>query len=189
MNVSRRTLLAGGTALGAAALASFGAWRASRPGPPRWGERRPNLVLILSDDQGLNDLGCTYTPPPELNVYARIDTPRLDRMAAEGVRLSTFYVGASLCTPSRAALLTGAYPPRVGFGAKDRGVGVLTPESKGGLAPEEVTIAELLRDVGLPDRVCREVAPRTPAAVPPDETRGSTSSSGSRGATTRSRWS
>lgn len=124
-----------------AAAGGWAAWRASRPRPP-------NIVLVLTDDQGLNDLGCTYTPAPELDAYARIDTPRLDRMAAEGLRLSTFYVAASLCTPSRAALLTGGYPPRVGFGAKDRGVGVLTPESRGGLAPEEVTIAELLRDAG-----------------------------------------
>ncbi|MEQ1506518.1 MAG: sulfatase, partial [Myxococcota bacterium] len=136
---------AAGLAVAAAAGATAAWWRgeAARRGP-----RPPNLVVILTDDQGLNDLGCYYTPPPGLDPVAKIDTPRLDRMAAEGVRLSTFYVAASLCTPSRAALLTGCYPPRVGFGAKDRGVGVLTPESRGGLAPEEVTVAEVLRDAG-----------------------------------------
>ncbi|MEZ4240018.1 MAG: sulfatase [Myxococcota bacterium] len=135
---TRRALLAGGAAAaGGAALAA--AWRL-RPRPP-------NLVVLLTDDQGFNDLGCYYRPPPGQGP-GPIDTPRLDRMAAEGVRLTQFYDGAALCTPSRAALLTGCYPPRVGFGAKDRGVGVLTPESRGGLAAEEVTLAEVLRSAG-----------------------------------------
>lgn len=143
MALSRRAWLAGTGALAVgAAAAAGGAWALRRSG------RRPNVVVILTDDQGYNDLGCYYTPPAELDVYAKIATPNLDRLAAEGVRLTSFYVGAALCTPSRAALLTGCYPPRVGFGAKDRGTGVLTPESRGGLAPEEVTLAEVLKARG-----------------------------------------
>jgi arylsulfatase A len=135
---TRRALI-GGAAAGAAGVAAGLAWW-QRPRPP-------NLVVVLTDDQGFNDLGCYYQPPPGAGA-AKIDTPRLDRMAAEGVRLTSFYVGASLCTPSRAALLTGCYPPRVGFGAKDRGVGVFTPESRGGLAAAEVTLPEILQAAG-----------------------------------------
>jgi arylsulfatase A-like enzyme len=136
---SRRRLLLGGTAalaVGAGALA----WRAR-------GRRPPNLVLVLTDDQGLNDLGCYWTPPPGL-ATARIDTPRLDQMASEGLRLTGFSVAASLCTPSRAALLTGSYPPRVGFGAKEQGSGVLSPDSREGLPAEAVTLAEVLKGAG-----------------------------------------
>ena len=139
MRLGRRTFL-GGLA-GAAGLATAGTWAARRSRPP-------NLILILTDDQGYNDLGCYWNPPDPETAYAPIVTPRLDRMAAEGLRLTQFYVGASICTPSRAALLTGSYPPRVGFGGKDAGRGVLTPRSATGLNPSEITIAEVLRDAG-----------------------------------------
>lgn len=135
--LSRRQLLQGAaasTVLGAGAAA---AWWATR-------ERPPNIVLILTDDQGYNDVGC-YWDPPDDGPYQSIRTPRLDQMAAEGVRLTDFYVAASICTPSRAALLTGCYPPRVGYGAKDGGLGVHSPRSIGGLHPDEQTIAELLK--------------------------------------------
>ncbi|MEO0604573.1 MAG: sulfatase-like hydrolase/transferase, partial [Myxococcota bacterium] len=106
--------------------------------------RPPNLVLVLTDDQGYNDLGCYYTPGDPDTAYGAIRTPTLDRLSTEGVRLSSFYVAASVCTPSRAALLTGCYPPRVGFGDK-RGLGVLTPRSRIGLARDEATIASMLK--------------------------------------------
>jgi len=140
--VNRRHLLWGlGAAGGFAAVAGLGALGALR------GRRRPpNLVLVLTDDQGYNDLGCYFTAPD--STYAAIRTPRLDQMAREGVRLSTFYVAASVCTPSRAALLTGCYPPRVGFGHKEHGLGVLHPRSVGGLANRETTLAELLKQAG-----------------------------------------
>ncbi len=99
-----------------------------------WGFDRPNFVIIFTDDQGYNDLGCFGSPD--------IRTPNIDRMASEGVRLTSFYSGASVCTPSRAALLTGCYPERVG------NLGVLFPDSDRGLNPEETTIAEMLRQQG-----------------------------------------
>lgn len=140
---SRRALLGAGLAAGglsAASLAALGLRPTSRrPGAP-------NLILILTDDQGLDDLGCYYLAPTSR--APRIETPNLDAMAASGVLLSNFYVAASLCTPSRAALLTGCYPPRVGFGAKESGPGVLTPQSRTGLPPETTTLAELLSSVG-----------------------------------------
>lgn len=69
-------------------------------------ERPPNIVLIVSDDQGYHDLGCFGS--------TEVKTPSLDRIAAEGARLTSFYVAWPACTPSRAALLTGRYPQRNG---------------------------------------------------------------------------
>ena len=67
---------------------------------------RPNLVLIFTDDQGYGDVACYGADD--------ISTPNLDRMAAEGMRFTDFYVGAPLCSASRASLLTGRYYPRTG---------------------------------------------------------------------------
>ncbi len=98
----------------------------------------PNFVVIFCDDLGYGDLACFGHPT--------IRTPGLDRMAAQGQKWTSFYVGASVCTPSRAALLTGRLPIRSGMmSAKRR---VLFPNSKGGLPASEKTIAELLKTKG-----------------------------------------
>ncbi len=86
------------------------------------------------DDQGYQDLGCFGSP--------NIKTPNLDRMAAEGMKFTDFYAAASVCSPSRAALLTGCYPPRVGI------TKVLFPRDTIGLNPEEITIADILKTQG-----------------------------------------
>jgi arylsulfatase A-like enzyme len=95
----------------------------------------PNFIIIFVDDQGYQDLGCYGSPT--------IKTPCIDRMAAEGVRFTDFYVAAPICSPSRAALLTGCYPARVGLGNW-----VQRPDSRIGIHPDEVTLAELLRQKG-----------------------------------------
>ncbi|MCG8652782.1 MAG: sulfatase, partial [Pirellulales bacterium] len=98
---------------------------------------QPNFVIIFCDDLGWGDLSCFGHPT--------IATPELDRMAAEGTRMTQFYVAASVCTPSRAALMTGRYPARIGMCGKRR---VLFPNSIGGIQPGEVTIAETLKSAG-----------------------------------------
>jgi arylsulfatase A-like enzyme len=99
---------------------------------------RPNLVVIFTDDLGYGDLSCYGNPT--------IATPHLDRMAAEGQRWTQFYVGASVCTPSRAALMTGRLPIRSGMCNTRRRV--LFPDSAGGLPAGEITLAEALKDLG-----------------------------------------
>jgi arylsulfatase A len=96
--------------------------------------RPPNIIVILTDDQGYGDLG-SYGHPT-------IRTPQLDRLAAEGQRWTSFYA-APVCTPSRAQLLTGRLAVRTGFAG-----GVLHPDSPGGLQPSEITIAEMLKARG-----------------------------------------
>ncbi len=99
---------------------------------------RPNIVIILADDLGWGDLGCYGHPS--------IRTPNLDRMAAEGMRFTDFYSAAEVCTPSRAALLTGRYPIRSGM-CHDR-CRVLRRDSVGGLPAGEITIAQALKTRG-----------------------------------------
>jgi len=94
----------------------------------------PNIVLVLTDDQGYGDLGCYGAEG--------IPTPNLDRMAAEGMRFTDFHVSQAVCSASRASLLTGCYAERVGIR------GALGPGARVGLNPEEETIAELLRARG-----------------------------------------
>ncbi|VGO16225.1 Arylsulfatase [Pontiella desulfatans] len=97
-------------------------------------ERPPNFIVIFTDDQGYNDLGCFGSP--------LIKTPQLDRMAAEGTRFTDFYVASAVCSASRAALLTGCYSERVGVS------GAFFPGEGEGLHPDEITMAELLKTRG-----------------------------------------
>jgi arylsulfatase A-like enzyme len=97
----------------------------------------PNFVVIFCDDLGYADLGCFGTK--------QIKTPNIDRMAAEGMRLTSFYSTCSVCSPSRSSLLTGCYPRRVNMHVNDRNLCVFFPADKKGLNPEETTIAETLK--------------------------------------------
>lgn len=98
----------------------------------------PNFIVIFADDLGWGDLA-SYGHPT-------IATPNLDRLAAEGQRWTNFYVGASVCTPSRAALLTGRLPIRSGMMSANQRV--LFPDSHEGLPASEITIAEMLKGTG-----------------------------------------
>jgi arylsulfatase A-like enzyme len=100
--------------------------------------RKPNVIIILADDLGWGDLSCYGHPS--------IHTPRLDRMAAEGMRFTDFYSTGEVCTPARAALLTGRYPIRSGM-CHDR-FRVLRRNSAGGLPAEEITLAQALKPAG-----------------------------------------
>ena len=98
-------------------------------------EERPNIIIFFTDDQGYADVG----------VYGSkgFNTPNLDKLASEGIMFTDFYVPATVCTPSRAGLLTGKYPKRL-----DMHQGVLSPYSQTGLSTSEYTLAELLKDNG-----------------------------------------
>ena len=91
----------------------------------------PNFVLIFMDDQGYQDVGVFGSKT--------IKTPNLDNMAKGGMKFTDFYSLAAVCSPSRAGLMTGCYPPRVGI------TKVLFPRDKIGLNPNETTIAEVLK--------------------------------------------
>ncbi len=93
----------------------------------------PNIILIYADDLGYGDLGC---------YGSRLRTPNLDRMAAEGARFTQFYSASPLCSPSRAALMTGRYPTRVSVPR------VLNPRDITGLPDDETTLAQVLKKAG-----------------------------------------
>ncbi len=101
---------------------------------------QPNIILINCDDLGYGDLGAYGS---QVN-----KTPALDRMAEEGVRFTDFYMASPVCSPSRAAMMTGCYPPRISFGAFVDGGVVLFPGDDIGLNQNEITIAKLLKGVG-----------------------------------------
>jgi arylsulfatase len=94
----------------------------------------PNIVLIFMDDMGYGDLGS----------YGALDyeTPNIDQLASEGMRFTDFYAAQAVCSASRAGLLTGCYPNRIGI------TGALMPWAKTGLSDKEMTMAELLKQKG-----------------------------------------
>ena len=97
-------------------------------------ERQPNIVFILTDDQGYGDLG----------VYGATDiqTPHLDRLALEGAYFTSYYATQPVCSASRASILTGCYSDRIGI------FNAFGPESNLGINPEELTLAEMLKNEG-----------------------------------------
>jgi len=102
--------------------------------------RKPNFILISADNLGYGDWGCFGSTVHQ--------TPHVDRMAAEGMRLTHFYASSGVCTPSRASLMTGCYPRRVGMHKSGKGEAVLMPMDAKGLHPSEVTVARILQNAG-----------------------------------------
>jgi arylsulfatase A-like enzyme len=100
-----------------------------------WEDERPNVLLIVTDDQGTLDLGC----------YGAEDlaTPHLDKLAASGVRFSRFYVGSALCSPSRASIMTGKTPQAAGLPRNAPSI-----QGEAGMPTEQVTIAEMMQQAG-----------------------------------------
>ncbi len=90
----------------------------------------PNIIIVFTDDQGYQDLGCYGSPD--------IKTPNIDRMAKEGIRYTDFYVSSSVCSPSRASLLTGKLP-------KNNGVHKVYFQDEKGMSSDQITIAEVLK--------------------------------------------
>ena len=111
-------------------LLSFSGW-----GQMHSTESRPNVVIIFIDDQGYYDLGCYGA--------TEVETPRIDQLAKEGIRFTDYYAAAPICSPSRAGLLTGAYPRRIGMETW-----VQRADSNRGIHADEVTIAELFKANG-----------------------------------------
>ncbi len=103
------------------------------PDAVRKTQEKPNVVLIFMDDLGYGDLSC---------YGALYQTPNLDQMAAEGMRFTQFYAAQAVCSASRAALLTGCYPNRLGIW------GALMPWSENGIAAEEKTLGEVFKEAG-----------------------------------------
>ncbi len=103
-------------------------------GLPANGEQPPNIVIIFTDDQGYADVG-SYGAKG-------FETPNIDRLAAEGMRFTDWYVAQAVCSASRAALLTGCYPNRIGI------MGALGPRSRHGIHSDETTLAEVCKSKG-----------------------------------------
>ena len=96
---------------------------------------KPNFIIIFTDDQGYNDLSCYGSK--------KIKTPHIDSIAKNGRKFTSFYVASPVCTPSRAALLSGCYPKRIGMEKH-----VIFPQYNWGMHKDEVTIADALKGSG-----------------------------------------
>ncbi|MCP4837643.1 MAG: sulfatase [Phycisphaera sp.] len=129
VGVRRFASLAGGIL-----LAAFARSDAAVAATPDDDAAPPNIVVVFTDDQGWGDLSCYGSTD--------IPTPNIDRLAAEGMRFTDFYVSQPVCSASRASLLTGCYPNRLGIS------GALAPSARHGLDPEETTIAEVVKPLG-----------------------------------------
>ncbi len=102
--------------------------------PVKEEERSPNIVLIFTDDQGYQDVGVFGSP--------NIKTPNLDQMAADGVKMTHYYAAQAVCSASRAGILTGCYPNRIGIH------NALGPDNTHGINETETTLAEMLKEKG-----------------------------------------
>ena len=129
----RRQILriAVGLSAGIAVLSPAGSALAQSTNSPPPAPRRPNIIFILADDLGYGDLGCYG--------QTRIKTPNIDRMAAEGIRFTSFYAGSTVCAPSRAALMLGKHTGHVNIRGNGQGLA---------LQPGEVTVARILKESG-----------------------------------------
>jgi arylsulfatase A-like enzyme len=103
-------------------------------------DRLPNFILINCDDLGYADVGCFGSTKQK--------TPNIDRLAAEGLKLTSFYSTSGVCTPSRTSLMTGCYPRRLSMHTNGVGYWVLFPGNARGLHPDETTIAEIAKSKG-----------------------------------------
>lgn len=101
---------------------------------------QPNIIVVFVDNFGNGDLGCLGSKLHR--------TPNVDKLAAEGTKFTSFYVASGVCTPSRAALMTGCYPRRVDMHISATGAAVLQPVAQKGLNPTETTMAEVLKSAG-----------------------------------------
>jgi len=111
---------------------------------------KPNFIVIFCDNMGYGDIGCFGSQKHR--------TPNLDIMAEQGIRLTSFYVTSGVCTPSRASLMTGCYSQRIDMHVSDTGGCVLRPISAKGLNLDEITIAKLLQEQGLPSNAVKGYA-------------------------------
>jgi len=130
-NLLRRS----GCTLGVAVLLCFLCQSIAASDTARRNVEHPNIVFILVDDQGYYDLSCYGA--------TEVETPRIDALARKGVRFTAYYAAAPICSPSRAGLLTGCYPRRVG-----NEVWVHRPDSETGIPPSKLTLAELFKNEG-----------------------------------------
>ena len=102
--------------------------------------QKPNIVFIFADNLGYGDWGCFGSTVHQ--------TPRTDRMAAEGMKFTSYYSTSGVCTPSRSSLMTGCYPRRVNLHVSADNTAVLRPLDRKGLHPDEITVARLLKEQG-----------------------------------------
>lgn len=102
---------------------------------------KPNFIFVLCDNLGNGDVQC-------FNPQTTHRTPHLDRMAAEGTRFTSYYSASGVCTPSRAALMSGCYPRRINMHISATGGAVLQPVATKGLNPAETTLAEVVKSAG-----------------------------------------
>jgi arylsulfatase A len=116
-------------------IGGFVFWKAAdEPAAENATATKPNIVFIMADDLGYGDIGAFGATD--------IRTPNIDELARKGIRFTEFYCASPVCSPTRAGLLTGRYPRRMGID------GVFFPESFTGIPPSEVTLAEALKDQG-----------------------------------------